>query len=424
MSTAEGRPYDPINVSSMDFWARPFDQRDESLAVLRRERPVSWQPPAEGGIMPIAPDDFGFWAVVLHEDITTVSRDSVTFCSSLGIQTQDFPVEFLEATTSFLGMDPPRHTRVRRLAGAAFTPGHVKRITEQIERQSARIVADFLALEGPTDFIEAVASQLPMWTIAELIGVPAGDRARVTQAANDFVGWNDPKVAAGREPLQVAMDSFVALNMAAMGLIGERRAEPADDLLTALVQAEVDGEQLTDAEIVAFFVLLSIAGNDTTRNTIGSAAQALVDHPDQLQLLSDDFDGHIGNAMEEMLRWACPVMTFRRTATRDVELGGQQVLAGEKVVMFYCSANRDERVFPEPGRFDITRPSAGSQMAFGGGGAHYCLGAFLARTQLRSIFRELVPHLGRLTFGEPEHLVSLFMNGISTLPCELAPQGG
>jgi cytochrome P450 len=260
-----------------------------------------------------------------------------------------------------------------------------------------------------------------MWTISEMIGIEPENRKTVADAANAMVGWNDPDFIGDGEPLQVLATALFTLHGAARELAAKRRETPADDVMTALVEAEIEGEmgaegeRLTDDQIAAFFVLLCVAGNDTTRQTATHTIKALHDHPDQLELLLDDYDGHIGTAVDEFVRWASPVLTFRRTARVDAQVGGQKIAAGEKVVMFYRSGNQDESVFVEPARFDITRkPNA--HVGFGGGGPHFCMGSHLARTQLKALFRELLFRLDDIQVGEPEYLTGNFINGIKRLP--------
>ncbi|HEY3238082.1 MAG TPA: cytochrome P450, partial [Acidimicrobiia bacterium] len=314
--------YDTIHLSSLRFWTSTAEEREESFAVLRRERPVSWHPPFEGALMP-HDDDPGYWAVVRHADVVHVSRTPEVFCSGQGVMLENVPEALLEAATSFLAMDAPRHTTLRRLISSAFTPRQVARIEDQIRNQARSIVDDLVAGPRQCDFVTSVSQRLPMWTISEMMGVPPAEREHVVHSADSMVSWNDPEIQAGREPLQVLVDALVGLHTAARALAEARRAQPADDLMTALVQAEVDGDRLTDDEICAFFVLLSVAGNDTTRNTISHGMKALCDQPDQRAVLMEDFEARIGPAVEEMVRWATPVMTFRRTATRDTEIAGQ-----------------------------------------------------------------------------------------------------
>jgi cytochrome P450 len=324
----------------------------------------------------------------------------------------------LDAAQSFLAMDAPRHTLLRRLVNSAFTPRQVARIEGQIVAQAVAIVDDVVAGPAEFDVVAAVSKRLPMWTISDMMGVPPDARETVTKAADALVSWNDPEVLGTQQPLELLMNSLVTLHTNARALAEARRAVPADDLMTALVQAEVDGDRLTDDEICAFFVLLSVAGNDTTRNSISHGMSALSDRPDQRALLSGAFDEHIGTAVEEIVRWATPVMTFRRTATQDTEIAGQPITAGDKVVLFYNAANRDEAAFDHPERFDITR-HPNEHVGFGGGGPHFCMGASLARRQLRAIFREVLLRLPDLELGGPELLVGNFIHGVTAMPARL-----
>lgn len=417
MSSTETRTHDPIDISSLAFWAQPPDVRERSFAELRRDRPLSWHRPAETELLP-DPDDPGFWAVVRHADIVAVSRDADTFGSGQeygGVMLEDVPPDMLEAAHSILAMDAPRHNKQRRLISSVFTPRRVRLIEEQIREQSRRIVDDLLAGPGEADFVTAVAARLPMWTISEMIGIAEADRERVAAAANALVGWNDPEFVGEGDPMGVLLDGLMTLHTASFALCDARRAEPADDLMTALVQAEVDGVALTDEEIAAFFVLLCVAGNDTTRQTSSHAVLALDRNPGQRALLAGAFEDRIDGAVEEFVRWASPVLTFRRTARRDGEIRGQKIAEGEKVVLFYHSGNRDEDVFAEPHTFDVTR-DPNPQIGFGGGGPHFCLGSHLARTQLRSLFGELLARVPELAVGEPEYLAGNFINGIKRLP--------
>lgn len=412
---SQQRQYDPVSVSPLSFWAGTAEQREEKFRILRDERPISWHPPVEGALMP--PEQDGIWAVVRNEDIVRVSRDHETFSSAYGVQQEEVPAEILEAAESFLGMDPPRHTRLRRLVSAAFTPKRVAKIEEQIKDQARRMVDDLLDA-GDCDFVSQVSKRLPMWTIYEMMGLPPEQREAGAHAADGMVSWADEDVAAGREPGQVLNESLVTLLGIGMELAEHRRMHPADDLMTNLVQAEVDGQRLTDEEIGAFFVLLSVAGNDTTRNTITLTMKAFCDFPDQRRLLLEDFDGRIKTAIEEFVRWVTPVMSFRRTVLKDVEMHGRQISAGEWVVMFYSSGNRDERVFTDPNTFDISR-DPNPHVAFGGGGPHFCMGNMLAKTQLRAIFDQLLHRVPKLDVGEPTYLVGNFVRAVKSMPCTL-----
>jgi cytochrome P450 len=411
-----------VDLSALAFWEQSPAERERGYAVLREQDPVSRQRPPETAMINDAELLTPYWAVVRYADVRTVSRDSETFCSGQGVMLEAVDETLLEASQSFLAMDAPRHTKVRGLVNAAFTPRQVARIESQIGARAKQIV-DELAPLGECDFVERVASRLPMMTISDMIGVPESMRDEVTTTANNLVGWNDPDILAGRPPEELLFEGVTLLTAAALEMADERSQSPTDDLMSALVHTEVDGERLTEAEIGAFFVLLSVAGNDTTRHTTSHALRALTEYPEQRKLLLEDLDGRIATAIEEFVRWASPVMTFRRTATRDTKLGEQQIAAGEKVVMFYHSANRDPEAFDEPERFDVLR-HPNHHAGFGGGGPHYCLGASLARTQLRSIIGELLRRLPDIEAGEPEVLVGNFINGIKRMPCRFTATSG
>jgi cytochrome P450 len=411
------RAHDPVDISSQAFWAQPPDVREESFAALRRDRPLSWHAPAETELLP-NPDDPGFWALVTHADIVAVSKDAETFASGQqygGVMLEDAPEDVLEAAHSILAMDAPRHRTQRKVIASVFTPKRTKQIEDQIANQARLIVDDLLASSGEVDFVTAVSARLPMWTISEMIGIPEERRQEVADAANAMVGWNDPDYIGEGDPMGVLLNGLMTLHTASFELSEARREQPADDLMTALVRAEVDGESLTDEEIAAFFVLLCVAGNDTTRQTASHAVLALDRHPSQKALLAEDFENRIDAAVEEFVRWATPVLTFRRTATRDTEIRGQRIAEGEKVVMFYMSGNRDADAFDAPEQFDVARDK-NPHVGFGGGGPHFCLGSHLARTQLRSLFGELLSRAPDLSVGEPEWLAGNFINGIKRLP--------
>jgi cytochrome P450 len=308
-------------------------------------------------------------------------------------------------------MDAPRHTKLRGLVSAAFTPRQIARIEEGI-RENARRIVEEAAPTGGGDFVELIAKRLPLVTISEMIGVPEADRERVVAAADLLVTTSDPEVFGERPPFEVVAESLWTLSEFATQLAAHRQSNPGEDLMTGLVQAEVDGERLTHAEIAAFFVLLSVAGNDTTRHTSSHAMRALSTHPEQRSLLLEDAGERLPAAVEEFIRWASPVLTFRRTTTEPTELHGQMLPEGEKVVLFYHSANRDERAFDEPWRFDVTR-EPNRHLGFGGGGAHYCMGAPLAKLQMRALFTNLLRRYPDLEVSEPRYMVGNFIDAIS-----------
>lgn len=408
------RPYDPIDLSSRAFWSTTAAERERSFTLLRAERPVSWHPPVEDALMH-DPQDRGYWAVTRHADIVAISRNSEVFLSGKGVLFENVPEELLEASQSFLAMDPPRHTLIRKLVHAAFTPRQIRRIEDSIKANAAAIVAELKEAGSGADFVDHCAKELPIRTLSDMIGIPESERQQVAHAADALVSWGDPVYLAGRNPLEVLMENQMYLHQVAGALAAERRENPGDDLISALVHADVDGDRLSDFEVSAFFVLLAVAGNDTTRQTSSHAMKALTDFPDQRAWLREDFDNRIGGAVEEFVRWASPVMTFRRTAATDVELGGQQVAAGEKVVMFYSSGNWDTAVFDHPERFDLSR-TPNPHLGFGGGGRHFCLGAHVARTQLRALFGELLRQLPDIEAGDPAYLAGNFVHAIREMP--------
>jgi cytochrome P450 len=414
--TASARQFSATDVSSTAFWATTALEREQTFGYLRDNEPVTWQRPGGSGLMPTEEND-GYWAVVRHSDIKYVSMTTDLFCSGQGVQMENAPQVFLDATQSFLAMDAPRHTKLRRLVSAAFTPRRVARIEDQIASQASRIVDELLEV-GACDFVRQVSMRLPMWTICEMMGVPAEQQVVVADGADSLVSFSDEEVLAGREPIQLMAESVMALHGVANEMIAARRQHPQDDLMTNLVEAEVDGDRLADAEIAAFFVLLAVAGNDTTRNTITHSVLALQDNPDERQYLLDNYDDRIGAAIEEFVRWSSPILSFRRTALADAVIADQKIAKGEKVVMFYPSGNRDSTVFAEPNKLDLSR-NPNPHQGFGGGGPHFCMGHMLAKSQLRAILKELLFRVPNLNVGEPVYLVSSFVHAVKSLPCTL-----
>jgi cholest-4-en-3-one 26-monooxygenase len=384
-----------------DTWARgvPHDQFD----LLRREAPVYWHE---------EPDGPGFWAITRHADVRRVSHDWETFSSELGatfIPTQDEEV-LAQLRLSILNMDPPRHNRMRRLVSKAFTPRMIARLVEEIERR-AEAVVDAVIDRGECEFVEEIAGQVPVQMICEMIGLEPDLWPRMFEVSNDLIGArNDPEFA--HVDAEAASAEIYALCDA---VAEDRRRNPRDDLMTALVEAELDGERLDNLELDLFFISLIVAGNETTRNLINHSAVALMEHPDQAERLRAD-PGLWDTAVEEMLRWGSSIHNFRRTATRDTRIRDVDVAAGDKVVMYYASANRDEDVFDSPHTFDVGR-TPNDHVTFGGGGVHYCLGASLARAEIRATMRQVVERLpGLRPAGEPERLASDFVNGIKRMP--------
>ena len=384
-----------------DTWGRhvPHDQFDR----LRREAPVYWHP---------EPGGRGFWAITRHADVRTVSHDWRTFSSELGatfIPDQDEEA-LAQMRLSILNIDPPRHQRYRRLVAKAFTPSVIAALVEEIDRRAVTVI-DSVVERHECEFVSEIAAQVPVQMICEMIGLARDQWPRMVAASNDLIGSrNDPEFA-NVDATLASLEIYALCDAEAE----DRRQNPRDDLMTALVHAEIDGERLDNLELNMFFISLVVAGNETTRNLINHAMVALIEHPYQAQRLRDDASLW-DTAVEEMLRWGSSIHNFRRTATCNTEIGGVPIAAGDKVVMYYASANRDESVFPDPHRFDVGR-TPNDHMAFGGGGVHFCLGANLARAEIKATMREIVERLPNIGLaGVPDRLTSDFVNGIKRMP--------
>jgi cytochrome P450 len=421
-ATSEAKPdHSPVDVSSKAFWDQTSEQRDERFAQLRAEDPVSWQRPVEDAVAP-DPHDPGYWAVTKHADIVKVSRDAKSFISGQGVLFDLLPPDFLEMSQSFLAMDAPRHDHLRKLVSSAFTPKRIQRIDEQIKVAAREVVDSFAAdPSGEIEFVEQCAEPLPVRLFCDMFGVPEELRAQTAKSAGDVVSWADPERLGDRAPAEVTLEACQILHGIAAELTAARRKNPADDLFTNLLEAEVDGQRLTDADIGAFFTLLSVAGTDTTKHTSAFTVKAMTEFPEQRDWLREDFDGRIKTALEEFVRFASPVMTFRRTAVVETELSGKKIIPGDKVVLFYPSGNRDEDVFTDPERFDLSR-DPNPHVGFGGGGLHFCLGNQLAKGALRGLFSELLTRIPDFRAGEPDLLGTNFMRGVKRLPFTFTPE--
>jgi cytochrome P450 len=366
---------------------------------LRRESPVHRYEPND------------CWLVSRYEDVRRVSRDPATFCSGRGILVHDPVRAGRTSPTTILQMDPPEHTAYRKLVSRAFTPGAVRRLETRVRELVRESLAD-VADRDVVDFVEEVAVPVPVLVIAEILGVPASDRA-------DFRRWSDAAILAADDYHGGAAGVLELFSYFGRHL-EEHRARPRDDVLSQLLAAEVDGRRLTDLELQSFCLTLLVAGNETTRNLVSGGALALAEHPHQRALLAAE-PARIAAAVDEMLRWVTPVKTFARTATRDTDLGGRPVAAGDYLLLLYAAANRDEAAFgPTAGRFDVTRPTDPAHVAFGFG-EHYCLGAHLARLEARVLFEELLarhPHFELA--AEPEPMRSTLMHGMERMPVRLA----
>ena len=377
----------------------------ETFARLRREDPVHWHE-LEGEKAP------GFWAVTKYDDVRSVSRDTATFSSeAMGTFIADPTPEGLAVMRmTLLNMDPPRHNRYRRLVNRGFTPRMIRMLEDAIDDR-AKAIVDAVIDKGEIDLVAEVSAEMPAQVICDMIGVPAEDREQIVEWTNTMVGFDDPYWRNTPEVGELAAAQIYAYCDA---LADQRRDDPQDDILSVLVHAEVDGERLSREELDMFFVILAVAGNETTRNLITHSVQALIEHPDQKQRLLDD-PSLWDSAVEEFLRWGTSIHNFRRTATVDTEVRGREIKAGDKVVIYYMSANYDEEVFDDPYTLDVGR-TPNEHLTFGGGGEHFCLGANLARVEFKAMVRELITRIPDLeVVGEPIRMRSDFINGVNRM---------
>jgi len=405
-----------FQLSDPAFWVAPRDYREGAFRTLRREQPVSFWEEWEFPDSPV-PKGPGYWAITSHDDVWHVSRHPELFQSGRGVNIADLPMEIAEFFGSMIAMDDPRHFRLRSIVSKGFTPKEISRV-EQYVRDKAAGVIDHLLTDFPDrecDFVLEVAAPMPLQIICEMMGIPKEDEEQIFRWTNVILGVGDPEFT-------TSFDDLIAAGLGAFSYaqaMGEDRLQnPTDDLTSVMMHAVVDGERITAQEFGSFFILLVVAGNETTRNAISHGMHLLTTNPDQREIWWNDFDAHTRTAVDEIVRMASPVVHFRRTATEDTVVGGQKIAAGEKLVMWYNSANRDEAVYADPYRFDVLRPLQPNQVGFGAGGPHFCLGANLARREIAVMFDEIRRRIPTLhTVGEPDYLQSNFINGIKRLRC-------
>ena len=408
---------DSINISDPEFWKGSRQHRESVFATLRREAPVKFFPEIPLANFPVGP---GYWALTKHDDIWHVSRNPELFCSGKGSNIADLTVELNEFFGSMISMDDPKHVRLRTIVSKGFTPKEITRIEEYVKNKAKSIVDKVLAKYGPDeefDFVDNIAAPFPLQIICEMMGIPESDERQILDWTNVILGAGDPDFGGTLENLiTVALEMFAY----AQALGEARLANPTDDLTSVMMHSIVDGDRMSSQEFGSFFILLVVAGNETTRNAISHGMLQLTEHPDQKTAWYADFEGKTKGAVEEIVRWASPVIHFRRTATRDTEIRGVKIKAGEKVVMWYNSGNRDEEIYENPHQFNIARTLAPAQVGFGAGGPHFCLGANLARREIAVMFDEIRRRLPNLVAtGEPAYLQSNFINGIKRMPCRI-----
>jgi methyl-branched lipid omega-hydroxylase len=409
---------DQINLTDLDFWARPLHEREGAFLTLREEMPLGFWPEPVIDVPGIEAGP-GYYGVTRYDDIVEISRSADRFCSGKGATSvTDLPEFMNDFFGSMINMDDPRHARLRRIVAAGFTPKMLKKVEDDVARIATSIVDDVIR-EGAGDFVTQVAARLPLQVICDMMGIPASEYDLVFTRSNIILGSGDPEYLDQSDP-QSVINALLTAGGDLHGLVSElgkyRREHPTDDLTSALVNATVDGESLTDAELGSFFILLVVAGNETTRNAIAHALNLLTTNPDQRAVLMADINGVMPTAVEEIVRVATPVISMRRTATMDTTLGKREVKAGDKFLLLYWSANRDADHFTNPFEFDVLR-TPNDHLGFGGPGPHFCLGAHLARREIGVMMRELLTRLPNANAsGEPDRLRSGFINGIKHLP--------
>jgi cytochrome P450 len=417
----EGPLLDEIDLSDRDFWVRPPSERHAAFDRLRRDRPFAFFAEPEVPMLEPGP---GYYAVTRHADLDAISSQPAVFCSGEGaVSITDIPADLNEFYGSLISMDDPRHAKIRRIVSKAFTP----RVLERLVGSVQEIVDDVLLEarrradegDGTLDVVADIAAPIPLRVICEMMGIPDEDRALVLAQSNIILSGGDPELIENQDnPLTAVLEAGIALAGIMERLAAERLERPREDLTTALVTTEVDGERLSHQEIASFFILLLVAGNETTRNAISQGILALSENPAQRARWMAD-PSLTRTAVEEIVRWTSPITWMRRTATQDGELNGLRFSAGDKFLLFYAAANRDPEVFTDPGLFDLGR-DPNPHFGFGAHGPHFCLGAHLARREIAVTFQGLFDRLPDLEVtGEPDRLRSSFVNGIKRLPARL-----
>ncbi len=404
-----------------EFWVRPQDEIHADLDLLRPRGPVFLPEPEIPPEIPL-PQGPGAWVLTSMADILHVSKNPQLFSSAKGITVGDQPVEFVEFFGSMIGMDDPRHARLRRIVSAGFTPRMLAKLDDSVQALATRIV-DGVKDRGEVDFVVDVAAALPLKIVTDLMGLPESEYQFVFDRTNIILGAGDPEyVPPGTDIVTAILTAGAELAQLMDEHAASKKGGSGTDLTSLLVNAELADDQLSHADLASFFILLVVAGNETTRNAISWGMKYLTDHPDQRRIWADDFEAVAPTAVEEIVRMASPVTYMRRTVTEDTVVGGQPMAAGDKLCMFYLAANRDPKVYSDPHVFDVLR-NPNPHVGFGGPGPHFCLGAHLARREITVMFRELFRQLPdiRIT-GEPDYLSSSFIHGVKHLTATFEPR--
>jgi methyl-branched lipid omega-hydroxylase len=413
-----------VDLSDVEFWMMPAAERSAAYETLRRKRPMPFfAEPVLATPVPL-PAGPGYYAVACCRDVLEVSRHPEDYCSGKGaISVIDLPPEMLRFFSGIVSSDNPRHARLRRIVSDAFTPRRITSIEASIADVARETVARVRSA-GTCDFVAEIAAPIPLAVICDMMGIPASERDTVLRCSNVILSREDPEYfKEGEQPLDALLNAGFELAGLMTELAAHRVAHPTDDLTSTLLHSEVDGESLTEDEVTSFFLELVSAGNETIRSALAHGMLALSEHPEERAEWQSNVEAVTPTAIDEVLRWSSPINWMRRTVTRDVVLAETKLHEGDKLLLLYGSANRDEDVFPDPDRFDVRRrPNA--QVAFGAPGPHYCLGAHLARRELAVTFRELFSSLPDIEVSGPMvQMRSRFVNGIKQLPCEFTPAG-
>ena len=410
-----------IDLSDIEFWAKPWSERNAAFATLRRENPIAYFPEP---ILEPFPEGPGYFAITKMHDLLEISRHPEVFCSGQGaVSILDMPADMNEFYGSLISMDDPRHARLRKIVSGTFTPRMLNNVLEDVEKTAKKVV-DGIVEKGEIDFVKDVSMPFPLLVILDMMGIPHSEFDTVLAQSNIILSGGDPDfIPEGTDPITAFLGAGATLAGLLNGLAVLRRANPTDDLLSALVNTEVDGEQLSGDELASFFILLSVAGHETTRTALSHGVTHLSQNPDQRARFLADIDGVMPTTVEEIVRYASPVVWMRRTLTQDYVLSGHEFHEGDKIIMYYGSANRDEAIFADPDTFNVLR-DPNPHVGFGGPGPHFCLGAHLARREITLMFRELYTRLPDLELaGPPVQLRSRFINGVKSLPVSFTPGG-